>query len=107
MKMSKKQQTECILALKRAILERLGEYIGNSFEAVPQINKDVYTGTEDPGQWAPSAVAVVHCESGIPSGSYEPAAAETWFEVDDELQGLGFNVFHENVNAAVIAFYEL
>ncbi len=107
MKMDSKQQKECILALKRAILEQLGDHIGNSFEAVPVINASVYTGAADPGQWAPRAVAVIHCESGIPNGSYDVEVSEKWFNITNELQGLGHDVFVETINDAVKAVYEL
>ena len=66
------------------------------------INGATFLGEEDPGQWSPSAQVVVHCESGLPSGLYEPFYSEKWYEVDNELGDL----YHEPINSAVLAFYE-
>ena len=68
-----------------------------------RIAEDTYTGKDDPGEWAPKAHAVIHCESGIPNGSYEPFIYDKWFEVSDKLG----DMFVEHQNAAVIAVWDV
>jgi len=69
----------------------------------------VYTGEDDPGQWSPNAVAVVHCESGIPSGLYDDTSdvQQMWIDIDEELRELGHDIFVEDINAAVKAYYKI
>ena len=89
--------------LKSAILKEFGGYISESGErAMEIIDQSVYTGKGDPGQWSPDALAVIHCESGVPHGYYNHYIGERWYKVGDEL-----DVIIEDYNCAVKCVYEL
>ena len=89
--------------LKSAILRTFGGYISdNEGRAMEIINDAVYTGADDPGQWSPDALAVIHCEFGIPHGYYNYRLGERWYEVGDEL-----GVIIEDYNCAVKCVYPL
>ncbi len=92
------------------ILERvrsaIDEVFGRYISADPArrrkiIEEATFLGEDDPGEWAPNADVVIHCESGIPSGSWNPKELEMWFEVSDKLK----THFCEHVNSAVIGVY--
>jgi hypothetical protein len=86
-----------------AIMEVWGYFISDDpMRARQIIENGTYTGKNDPGGWAPEAEVVIHCESGIPNGSYEPRELERWFRVSDILGDL----YCEHINAAVIAVYK-
>ena len=90
--------------IRAAILKHFGEVISSDPERAREIvEQDTYTGQDDPGGWSPEAVAIIHCESGIPSGLYNAQLFEKWFSVSNELDGL----FCEHINAAVIGVYEV
>jgi len=99
--------SKIIQDLKKQIYLKLQDDIGSPKESREIINKAVYTGKDDPGQWSPDAIAIIHCESGIPSGDYDPDIAETWINISDALQDLGHSVFIESINPAVKAVYNL
>jgi hypothetical protein len=57
--------------------------------------------------WSPKAMVIVHTESGIPNPcGYDGQFFESWFKIDRELKSMGFNLSHEPVNGAVVAFWE-
>ena len=88
--------------IREAILQEFCFFISDDKEKSKQIIKDsTYLGNEDPGEWAPDATAVIHCESGIPSGDYEPLLLTKWFRVSDRLE----THYVEHINGAVIAVY--
>ena len=66
------------------------------------VDRDVYAGRDDPGGWAPKAVAVIHCEGGIPNANDFMENLEKWCEVSERLGDL----FCEPINGAVIAVYK-
>jgi hypothetical protein len=89
--------------VRKAVAEVWGSFISSDKAEVQRIIKAAtYTGKNDPGQWAPSAAVVIHTESGIPNGGYNPRDIERWFEVSDMLPNLSV----EHVNGAVIAVYK-
>lgn len=68
-----------------------------------QVERDVFTGKTDPGQWSPRAEVVIHTEGAIPSdGGYSVSITEKWFAVTEKLDGL----FCEPVNGAVVAVHK-
>lgn len=96
--------------VRDAVAEVFGEYM-NPYMTVQSdldeevrkcVDRDIYSGEDDPGGWSRNAVAVIHCESGIPNGAYDNHILEMWHEVCDKLPGL----FVEHYNAAVICVYE-
>ena len=89
--------------VKDAIVEVFGSLIeaGTGRKAQEVVDKDVYTGESDPGQWSPTAVAIIHCEDGIPNGTYDNVIIEKWFDVTNLLG----DMYVEHVNAAVIAVW--
>ena len=94
--------------IKAAIIAELGSFIGDSIDEIkPVIDGAVYTGKDDPGQWAPKAIAVIHCESGIPSGYYDSEIQDSWTTIENQLQEMGYNIYIETINAAVKAFYPI
>lgn len=99
--------SKIIQDLKKQIYLKFQDDIGSPKESREIINKAVYTSKNDPGQWSPNAIAVIHCESGIPNGDYDPDIAEKWINISDALQDLGHNVFIETINPAVKAVYNL
>lgn len=112
--MSKKSDLERV---RDAICEVFGEYLwygeDDAFdkEYNPQpvkksrireiVERDTFTGADDPGGWSPGAVAIIHCENGIPNGAYETHVLDKWFEVSELLGDL----YCEHINAAVIGVY--
>jgi hypothetical protein len=76
------------------------------YELTPQeIEDSTFTGQEDPGGWARRAHVVVHCESGIPSVTFDEYPVHAWDLINDDLNALG--LFAEPVNSAVVAIYSI
>lgn len=60
----------------------------------------------DTGGWAPTSLAVIYKEHGIPDRFYHPQVASKWDRVDEEASALmGKPVFVEEINGAVSALY--
>lgn len=90
--------------VRKAIDEVFGSRIASDPVERRKIIEDAtYIGRDDPGEWAPNAAVTIHCESGIPSGLYNPLLFEKWFEVSDKLG----DHFCEHVNSAVIGVYKI
>ena len=88
--------------IREAIFQEFGMFISDDDEKAKQIIREsTYLGSEDPGEWAPDATAVIHCESGVPSGDYETHLLTKWFRVSDRLE----THYVEHINGAVIAVY--
>jgi hypothetical protein len=90
------------------------------------IKADVHYGADAPGQWSPSSVLEIYCESGIPNATdindfgaeaiefgFDPSEAvcynsDRWAEVDNlvnlylEAVGHSERFYHEPCNAAVV-----
>ena len=89
--------------VRNAIQEVWGYTISLDPKQARQIIKEAtYAAEDDPGGWAPEAEVVIHTESGIPNGSYEPWEMEKWFRVSEILGDL----YCEHINGAVIAVYK-
>ena len=72
--------------------------------------KHIYTGKSDPGEWSPGALVVVHTECGLPNPCDGDGCSmdEEWRKVDkDASYLLGYAIYHEPVNGAVVAFYKV
>lgn len=96
---------ESILKVVRAeILRHFGKAIHDDPDRARRIiESSTFLASEDPGQWAPRATVVIHCEDGIPNGSFEgPEILERWQLVSRALPGH----FIEHINSAVIGVYE-
>lgn len=91
--------------VRRAIFDVFGDNVvfGDIEASRKIIEKSTYTGAEDPGQWAPEAAVIIHCEEGLDSGCYNSFFMEKWFEVNDKL---GDELLVEHFNAAIIAVYQ-
>ncbi|KKN19842.1 hypothetical protein LCGC14_0941680 [marine sediment metagenome] len=88
---------------RKAIFDVFGEYISEDAEKAKEIiNKSTCVGADDPGEWSPNAAVIIYCESGVPSGSFNPKVFEYWFEVTDLLK----THYCEHINAAVIGVYK-
>jgi hypothetical protein len=83
--------------VRKALLAVFKEY-GTT---AAMIEESTYTGKDDPGEWAPRAKVVIHCESGIP----DPSWIDPWCEVGDILAEQ--DLFYEPINMAVVAVYEI
>lgn len=58
-----------------------------------------FTGEGDPGEWAPDADVVIHCEHGLPSPDFD-----TWFWTGVMIPALpGYLV--EPINGCIVAVY--
>lgn len=83
------------------------EFMGGLLRAENKVREmmaeDIFTGRDDPGQWSPMAVAVIHCENGLDSGYYNQFAQERWTEVEERLPGY----YVESINAAVLGLYKI
>ena len=92
-----------LFRVRRAIEEVWGSIISLDPKRARQIIEEgTYAGADDPGGWAPEAEVVIHTESGIPNGSYEPWEMEKWYRVSEILGDL----YCEHINGAVIAVYK-
>jgi 3-mercaptopyruvate sulfurtransferase SseA len=61
---------------------------------------------DDTGGWAPTSLAVIYKEHGIPDRYYYPQLAKKWDQVDEEASTLLCKaVFVEEINGAVSALY--
>jgi hypothetical protein len=86
---------------------------------VKALKKDVHRSSEAPGQWSPSSVLEIYCESGIPNatdinefeweGKYHCSYnSDKWYKVDQyvnqtlALEGYSARVYYEPYNSAVI-----
>jgi len=85
--------------VRQALLRHFGPMIGPDAKQI--IKEATFTGRTDPGEWSPKACVVVHCESGIPSGTYSIREQEKWFDISRELG----DIYAEHVNSCVVAFY--
>jgi len=65
----------------------------------------VLTAEDDPGEWAPGAVAVVHREGTNLPATYHHGWLDWWAARDKEIQAAGFNLYCECINDAVMAYY--
>jgi len=99
--MKRNKESDILHDVRAAIFEVFGDYIsGDARRALKIIKEATFLADEDPGQWAPNAAAVIHCESGIPNGLYD-GLYEKWFNVSAMLK----SHYCEHINAAVIAVY--
>lgn len=70
------------------------------------IGKAVYLAAEDPGEWAPKSILVVHTEGGIPDRFYYPSWEKCWDKAEKKLSALlGKEAYFESINGAVTALY--
>ncbi len=91
---------------------------------VKALKKDVHRSSEAPGQWSPSSVLEIYCESGIPNATdineIPPMPefgimkgscvynSDRWYKVDQyvnqtlALEGYAARVYYEPYNAAVV-----
>ena len=91
-----------------------------------QIRKDVHTGGNGPGNWAPESLLEIYCESGImnasdihefppmPEFDYKGGCSynsDMWASMDEyvnlmlQAQGCARKVYHEPINNAVVSVY--
>ena len=69
-------------------------------------NKAIVLPEDDAGGWAPTSLAVIYKEHGIPDRYNYPQFAAKWDRVDEEASALmGKPVFVEEINGAVSALY--
>jgi len=66
------------------------------------LEKHVMLPVDDPGEWAPHSLAVIHNESMMLDGP--TLALECWIEVSNKLIPHGY--FVEHINEAVSAIYK-
>lgn len=88
--------TGAVLQAMIAVYHR--DWFGRPSDSMLQ--RSVMRGQDDPGQWSPTAPVVVHRENGWPDDY-----TDFWQQVDAELERRGVPLYHEPINAAVIAFY--
>jgi len=80
--------------------------IFKSYVKAKAVDESIFLPDEDPGEWAPRSVLVVHKEHGIPDRFVYPTADPLWTKVEEYLSGLlGKPVYFEDVNGAVSALY--
>jgi len=89
--------------ISRVLLTHFRECIEqeDDAKALQKVRKHVFTGEDDPGQWSPNALAIVHAEAYPIPGLYLPAYIEKWCQASDELG----DCFFEHINDAVVAVY--
>lgn len=104
--MSKKLSKEEVLEQTRTALM---EAFGLGKDQAADVVSNTFFGSEDPGQWSPQAVVIIHAES-IPLPSPDECfefegktyyASETWVKASDLIEGH----FIEHINSAVAAVY--
>ncbi len=92
-----------VQAVKHALLTVFADY-GVTKE---MLNGCVFSGKNDPGQNSPNAPVIVGCETGVPNPShYNEKVMSMWYKVNDILKEMGYPLYHEPVNGAVVAFYK-
>ena len=94
----------------KPITERVADVLFKTFrsylpdstaEAKALLNKHIFTGADDPGQWSPGALAIVHIEStGIP-GNEEIVWIELWSAASELLD----DAYFEQVNGGVVSVH--
>ena len=102
---------------RKAVIESFMKVCGDDFCSSHGVDRqkmrkilsdNVYTGEEDPGQWAPTAPVVVHNESFAGYWASQVDALDTLIEVEDLASVLcGESLFAQAINSAVMAFYPI
>jgi len=97
-----------LASVRKAIFDVMHDSIalGNPQRAREIIKESTKLSKDDLGEWAPRSRVVVYTEMGLPTPAYEVYYIELWQKVDDLLRERGIKLYHEMINAAVLAFYD-
>jgi hypothetical protein len=91
-----------VAATKWALREVFGDTIDHISDE--EMDASVVLASEDRGEWAPSALAIIYVENGFPD-NHTRRGMELWRQVGDKLEEDG--LYFKPVNSAVFAVYPI